>query len=66
MSNIVLENVTTETRLEREGTLAAGKSGSINGVHFHKLVMGGKVIDTLSKSHIAVSGEVKNVTFSAR
>lgn len=64
LENLTLEDVTTETHLPYEGLLASqGGVGSIEGVHFHNLVMGGQVITSLAESHIDTAGNVSDVTF---
>ncbi|MBN1670386.1 MAG: fibronectin type III domain-containing protein [Kiritimatiellae bacterium] len=63
IENFTFENISAEGQESWEGIVRTSNGGTINGLHFKSLSLGGKTISSLAAAHIQSSGTIRNVTF---
>lgn len=69
VSNIILENITSKIQHsylspnQGEGVISQSNIGTVNGIHFRCVNLGGVLINNLTDAHIISSGTISNLDF---
>ncbi|MFZ4726105.1 MAG: T9SS type A sorting domain-containing protein, partial [Paludibacter sp.] len=69
VSNITLENITSKTQHsylspnQGEGVISQSNIGTVNGIHFRCVNLGGVWVNSLADAHIISTGTISNLDF---